>query len=127
MTTETKKPYKQVRMFACQCSDRSKRHMAALETWVGKTFLALRLGPPEQKWLVTRLLSELEHRYSAEVKDIAFDQWGGMTITSSPSMDAQGEPLRIWMQFDLFEDGLRLALRRLYKEYGMARRWTDDE
>ena len=105
-------PDKKVQLsdFACTCGkphDRSRRHIDAVADWADETFHLFEDG--YEDYYVTRILHRLKD-YGAFVDHIGRDMWGGMAIESPE--------VHLYMQFDRFEDGLLLALRRFWKFYG---------
>ena len=110
--------------FACSCGPKSERRMKARHDWVSNTFI--KGWKSEPKFQATSYLHLLDSHYNAVVENIYLDQWGVFKVKSE-STKMEGDDTVISMQFDRFEDGLALALRLLYKQYGLQRKFIDEK
>lgn len=118
---------KKVSGFACRCGEDGKRAMAELHDWVAKEVLQ---GPPKPENYVTTLLYELAAPYSAWIEGVPLDPGGWGAIVTEAIDDkalAPPEGLHVYMQFDRFEDGLALTLKKMFEEYGPRRTYEEED
>jgi hypothetical protein len=100
--------------FACSCGDDGPKEMEELFQ-----FAKNHEYKNEENWtkynrhFLDRILVDLMS-YHVYIDMIAYDMWGGISASTG---DKIRKPLSLFIQFDRFEDGLYLLLKRVVEFY----------
>ena len=108
--------------FACQCGEIARAEMDALRALA----VERKQVDADPKWFTTRAIHALDQGYRLELSWLATDQWGGMGWKTG---DKDEDPFTVVIEWDVFEDGLAMALDACFQKWGKWRVFdeTDEE
>lgn len=106
--------------FACQCGDEARAEMDGLRALAYERDQVSVHPTHPNDWFVTGALYALAGSYWVWIDGVPLDPggWGAIVLETG---DEDKDPFRLDIQFDLFEDGLALALDACFKKWGTHR------
>lgn len=97
--------------FACHCNDEGKAEIAAVRAWVYEN-LSTDKHTVDASNLVSAVVYNLEHGYSAAITGIGCDMWAGI------SAKTHDNKFVVFIQCDDIEDGFAYVYAAFVREFG---------
>lgn len=112
--TPLKSGYWHISDFACSCADDGDAEMHELFLWAkNREYKNEEDWKEYKRYFLDRIFTDLSN-YHVSIETIAYDQWGVIIATTGAKLK---KPTSYFIQFDRFEDGLFLLLKRVVEFY----------